>query len=59
MYVKKEKISVNLVRKRDEEYYRVLDNQEMFRLKCTGKVVAEGKMSEDSKFIASYYIEMD
>jgi hypothetical protein len=58
-YDKKQKITANLVRRFDEEYYRVLDDNDMIRLKCTGRVVPEGKMTENSKFIISYYIEKD
>lgn len=58
-YEKKQKITANLVRKHDEEYYRVLDDVQMMRLKCTGRIVPEGKMTENSKFIISYYIEKD
>lgn len=58
-YEKKQKITANLVRKHDEEYYRVLDDDQMMRLKCTGRIVPEGKMTENSKFIISYYIEKD
>jgi hypothetical protein len=58
-YEKKPKITANLVRKFDEEYYRVLDDEQMLMLKCSGKVVPEGKMTENSRFIISYYIEKD
>ncbi|QGH79423.1 hypothetical protein SEA_LIMPID_96 [Streptomyces phage Limpid] len=58
-YEKKQKITANLVRKYGEEHYRVLDDYEMMRLKCSGKVVPEGKMTENSKYIISYYIEKD
>ena len=58
-YEKKQKISANLVRKYGEEHYRVLDDTEMMLLKCSGKIVPEGKMTENSRFIISYYIEKD
>ncbi|QOI67491.1 hypothetical protein SEA_BEUFFERT_97 [Streptomyces phage Beuffert] len=58
-YEKKQKITANLVRKYGEEHYRVLDDYQMMLLKCSGNVVPEGKMTENSKFIISYYIEKD
>lgn len=58
-YEKKQKITANLVRKHNEEYYRVLDDDQMMRLKCTGRIIPEGKMTENSKYIISYYIEKD
>lgn len=58
-YEKKQKVSANLVRRYNEEYYRVLDDSQMMLLKCTGRIVPEGKMTENSKFIISYYIEKD
>lgn len=58
-YEKKQKISANLVRKYSDEYYRVLDDSQMMLLKCSGRIVPEGRMTEDSKFIISYYIEKD
>lgn len=54
----KVKISANLVRHKDDEYYRVLDDNEMMRLKCTGRIIPEGKFVENSKYIISYYIEV-
>ena len=58
-YEKKPKINANLVKKYDEEYYRVLDDVQMRALKFKGKVRPEGKVQETKTHIISYYIEVD
>ncbi|UUG69425.1 hypothetical protein SEA_SHAM_98 [Streptomyces phage Sham] len=58
-YARKEKVTVNLVRKQNDETYRIVDDAEMFHLKAHRLVVPEGKMREDSKFIGSFYIELE
>ncbi|QNN99198.1 hypothetical protein SEA_FAUST_101 [Streptomyces phage Faust] len=58
-YARKEKTTVNLVRKQNGDTYRVVDDQEMFHLKAQRRVVPEGKMREDGKFIGSFYIELE
>jgi len=58
-YEKKPQVCANLVKKQGEEYYRVLDDVEMRALKNKGKVWPEGRMNENSRFIVSYYIEVD
>jgi hypothetical protein len=58
-YEKKVKINANLVKKYDEEYYRVLDDVQMRELKFKGHVRPEGKVVETRTHIISYYIEVD
>lgn len=58
-FAPREKKTVNLVRPQNGDTYRVVDDAEMLRLKFSGRVVAEGKMREDSKFIGSFYIELE
>lgn len=58
-FPRKEKMAINLVRRENEDSYRVVDNVDMMFLKNSGRVVAEGKMREDSKFIGSFYIELE
>lgn len=58
-FARKEKVTVNLVRKQNDDAYRVVDDDEMLHLKFSGRVVAEGKMREDSKFIGSFYVELE
>lgn len=61
MYEKKNKISANLVRKFDSDTYRVLDNDQLCRLKFKKRVVPEPgrKAAEDSTHFISFYIEED
>ncbi len=58
-YEKKVKINANLVKRYDEEYYRVLDDKDMMLLKCKGNIRPEGRMQETKTHIISYYIEVD
>ncbi len=58
-FPRKEKIAINLVRRENEDAYRVVDSIDMMHLKNTGRVVPEGKMREDSKFIGGFYIELE
>lgn len=58
-YEKKPQVCANLVKRIDEEYYRVLDDVEMRALKNKGKVRPEGRMNENARFIVSYYIEVE
>lgn len=53
---RKADIAVNLVRKADDEYYRVVDDREMFHLKAQGNVVFE-KARIDRGRVGSFYIE--
>lgn len=55
----KQKVTLNLVRRENDEAYRAVDDNEMLRLKLSGRVVPEGKMREDSKFIGSFYIQVE
>lgn len=57
-FPKKVKISANLVRRENEKHYRVLDDEQMCRLKISGRVVPEGKMTENRDYIIGYYIEV-
>lgn len=54
---RKPEISVNLVRKHNEEYYRIVDDQEMFFLKAKGNVHFE-KARFDKGRVGSFYVEM-
>lgn len=58
-FAPREKKTLNLVRREHEDTYRAVDDEEMLHLKFSGRVVPEGKMREDSKFIGSFYIERD
>ena len=53
---RRQDVAVNLVRKRDEEYYRIVDDLEMFSLKARGTVHFE-KSRIDRGFVGSFYIE--
>lgn len=55
----KQKVTLNLVRRENEEAYRAVDDDEMLHLKFSGRVVPEGKMREDGKYIGSFYIELE
>ncbi|AVD99286.1 hypothetical protein SEA_BILLNYE_91 [Streptomyces phage BillNye] len=54
---RKPEIAVNLVRKSNEEYYRIVDDQEMFLLKARGNVHFE-KARFDKGRVGSFYVEM-
>jgi hypothetical protein len=54
---RKAEIAVNLVRKQNEEYYRVVDDREMFILKARGNVHFE-KARFDKGRVGSFYVEM-
>jgi hypothetical protein len=54
---RKPDIAVNLVRKKDEEYYRIVDDREMFFLKAKGTVYFE-KSRIDKGRVGSFYVEM-
>ncbi len=54
---RKAEISVNLVRKENEEYYRIVDDGEMFLLKARGSVHFE-KARIDKGRVGSFYVEM-
>lgn len=51
-------IAVNLVRKHDDDTYRIVDNMEMIHLRATRNIVFE-KSRIDKKYIGSFYIEME
>jgi hypothetical protein len=53
---RKADIAVNLVRKKDEEYYRIVDDMEMFHLKAKGTVHFE-KSRIDRGRVGSFYVE--
>ncbi|QIN94643.1 hypothetical protein PP460_gp159 [Streptomyces phage Muntaha] len=53
---RKADIAVNLVRKHDEDYYRIVDDTEMFHLKARGTVMFE-KARIDKGRVGSFYIE--
>lgn len=58
-FAPKQKVAINLVRRENDDAYRVVGDMEMLHLKNTGRVVAEGKMREDGKFIGGFYIELE
>lgn len=58
-FAPKQKTTVNLVRRQNDDAYRVVNDEEMLHLKFSGRVVPEGKMREDGKFIGSFYIELE
>lgn len=53
---RKADIAVNLVRKQNEDYYRIVDDREMFHLKAKGAVMFE-KARIDKGRVGSFYIE--
>jgi len=53
---RKADIAVNLVRKHDEDFYRIVDDREMFSLKAKGTVMFE-KARIDKGRVGSFYIE--
>jgi hypothetical protein len=56
MRERKSDIAVNLVRRQDEEYYRIVDDREMFLLKAKRAVTFE-KSRIDRGRVGSFYIE--
>jgi hypothetical protein len=56
MRERKSDIAVNLVRRQDEEYYRIVDDREMFLLKARRAVTFE-KSRIDRGRVGSFYIE--
>lgn len=53
---RKADVAVNLVRKQNEEYYRIVDDREMWSLKAKGTVHFE-KARIDRGYVGSFYIE--
>lgn len=58
MFERRQKMAVNLVRKQDDDTYRIVDDLEMFKLRATSTIVFE-KAREDGKRIGSFYIQID
>jgi len=54
---RKQEIAVNLVRRQGEDYYRIVDDREMFRLKASRRVMFE-KARIDKGRVGSFYIEL-
>jgi hypothetical protein len=58
-FAPKQKVTLNLVRRQNDDTYRAVGDDEMLHLKFSGRVVPEGKMREDGKYIGSFYIELE